>query len=38
MFDVIDVFDDDALKRLAAYGEGRSTPLPGFWNPEDLSR
>jgi hypothetical protein len=38
MFDVIDVFDEDALKRLAAYGEGRSTPLPGFWNPEDLSR
>jgi site-specific DNA-methyltransferase (adenine-specific) len=38
MFDVIDVFDDDALARLAAYGQGRTTPLPGFWNPEDLTR
>ena len=36
MFDVIDVFDDDALERLAAYAQGRDTPLPGFWNPEDL--
>jgi site-specific DNA-methyltransferase (adenine-specific) len=36
MFDVIDVFDDEALDRLAAYGEGRTSPLPGFWNPEDL--
>jgi len=36
MFDVIDVFDDDALERLAAYGKGRETPIPGFWNPEDL--
>jgi site-specific DNA-methyltransferase (adenine-specific) len=37
MFDVIDVFDPDALERLAAYGAGRSTPIPGFWNPDDLS-
>lgn len=32
VFDVIDVFDDDALDRLAAYAGGGSTaPLPGFW-------
>ena len=37
VFDIIDVFDDEALTRLAAYGRGRSTPLPGFWNPDDLS-
>jgi DNA modification methylase len=37
MFDVIDVFDDEALDRLTAYGEGRTGPLPGFWNPEDLA-
>lgn len=37
MFDVIDVFDPDALDRLAVYGAGRSTPLPGFWNPDELS-
>jgi len=36
MFDVIDVFDDDALDRLAAYADGRTTPMPGFWNPDDL--
>ena len=37
MFDVIDVFDRDALERLAAYADGRATPLPGFWNPDELS-
>jgi DNA modification methylase len=37
MFDVIDVFDDDALARLAAYAKGRETPLPGFWNPDEIS-
>ena len=37
MFDVIDVFDDHALERLTAYARGRTTPLPGFWNPEDLN-
>jgi hypothetical protein len=37
MFDVIDVFDDDALARLAVYAKGRETPLPGFWNPDDLA-
>jgi site-specific DNA-methyltransferase (adenine-specific) len=36
MFDVIDVFDEDALERLKAYAEGRAVPLPGFWNPDDL--
>ena len=36
LFDVIDVFDPDALDRLAAYASGRDTALPGFWNAEDL--
>jgi site-specific DNA-methyltransferase (adenine-specific) len=36
MFDVIDVFDPDALERLAAYADGRTTALPGFWNPDEL--
>ena len=31
VFDLIDVFDDDALVRLAAYAKGETTPLPGFW-------
>ena len=38
VFDVIDVFDDDELGRLAAYAEGRTTPIPGFWNPDELVR
>lgn len=29
--DVIDVFDPDALERLARYGAGESEQLPGFW-------
>ena len=33
---VIDVFEDDARSRLAAYAGGRATALPGFWDPEDL--
>ena len=37
LFDVIDVFDDHALERLAAYAAGGSSQLPGFWNPDDLS-
>ena len=37
MFDVIDVFDDDALERLAAYGAGASVAKPGFWYAEDLT-
>jgi hypothetical protein len=36
MFDVIDVFDPDALARLAAYASGVETPLAGFWYPENL--
>ncbi len=36
VFDVIDVFDDDARSRLADYAGGRATALPGFWDPEDL--
>jgi DNA methylase len=31
VFDVIDVFDPDALDRLAAYAAGEQHPLPGFW-------
>jgi hypothetical protein len=37
LFDVIDVFDDDALERLAAYASGTTDQLPGFWNPPDLT-
>jgi modification methylase len=37
VFDVIDVYDDDALQRLTEYGKGRTTPLPGFWNPDELT-
>ena len=29
--DVIDVFDPDALDRLARYGKGETDQLPGFW-------
>lgn len=36
MFDVIDVFDPEALERLAAYAGGATAQLPGFWYPEDL--
>ncbi|HUF98531.1 MAG TPA: site-specific DNA-methyltransferase [Ilumatobacter sp.] len=32
VFDIIDVFDPDALERLALYAEGSVTePQPGFW-------
>jgi hypothetical protein len=31
VFDIIDVFDPDALDRLAAYATGCTDPLPGFW-------
>lgn len=37
VFDYIDVFDDEALERLAAYGSGGSEQLPGFWHAEDLA-
>jgi DNA modification methylase len=37
LFDVIDVFDDDALERLTAYASGTTEQLPGFWNPSDLT-
>lgn len=36
MFDVIDVFDDDAIARLARYAAGVDRPAPGFWHDEDL--
>jgi hypothetical protein len=36
LFDVIDVFDDEALARLAQYASGTQHQLPGFWNPNDL--
>ncbi len=36
IFDIIDVFDEDALERLAAYASGATAQLPGFWNPTDL--
>jgi DNA modification methylase len=37
MFDVIDLYDDDALDRLAAYGSGCTSPLPGFWSRAELA-
>jgi site-specific DNA-methyltransferase (adenine-specific) len=36
VFDLIDVYDEDALERLAEYGAGRDTPHAGFWHPADL--
>ena len=36
LFDVIDVFDDDALERLAAYATGVTEQLAGFWNRAEL--
>jgi hypothetical protein len=32
VFDIIDVFDADALDRLARYADGHDTQLPGFWD------
>jgi DNA modification methylase len=37
LFDVIDVFDDEGLARLAQYATGVQHRLPGFWNPTDVS-
>ncbi len=37
-FDVIDVFDPDALRRLASYADGVSRPIPGFWTPAELAQ
>ena len=37
IFDVIDVFDEHALERLAAYAAGADEPAPGFWNPGELA-
>ena len=37
LFDVIDVFDDDALERLAAYASGTTEQLPGFWSRAELT-
>jgi site-specific DNA-methyltransferase (adenine-specific) len=31
LFDIIDVFDDEALARLSQYASGHSEQLPGFW-------
>jgi site-specific DNA-methyltransferase (adenine-specific) len=37
IFDVIDVFDEHALERLASYAAGATEAIPGFWNPGDLA-
>jgi DNA modification methylase len=37
IFDIIDVFDDDALERLSQYGAGHTDPIAGFWHPADLA-
>lgn len=38
VFDVIDVFDPDALARLASYAAGASRPIEGFWRPAELAQ
>lgn len=35
--DVIDLGDQNDRNRLATYAAGHRTPLPGFWDPKDLS-
>jgi site-specific DNA-methyltransferase (adenine-specific) len=37
LFDVIDVFDEHALDRLASYAAGADRALPGFWYPDELA-
>jgi DNA modification methylase len=37
VFDIIDVFDPDALARLDRYGAGESAQLPGFWSAAELT-
>lgn len=37
LFDVIDVYDPDALDRLARYATGFDRPLAGFWRSDDLN-
>jgi DNA modification methylase len=37
LFDVIDVYDPDALERLGAYGAAGGSARPGFWSPIELS-
>lgn len=36
LFDVIDVFDDEALERLGAYSAGAAAPLAGFWHRDEI--
>ncbi len=38
IFDVIEMFDPEAVARLEAYGAGAADPLPGFWDEADLER
>ena len=38
LFDVIDLFDDDAIARLTRYAAGASTSVEGYWTPADLQR
>ncbi len=38
VFDIIDVFDPEALARLALYGAGQATPAAGFWRDGDQAR
>ena len=37
VFDVVDVLDQGARARLAAYAAGAAGPLPGFWGTSDLA-
>ena len=36
VFDVIGMLDPDGFRRLAAYAQGLSQPLPGYWTAREL--
>ena len=36
VFDVIELFDDQAAARLASYAEGAAAPLAGFWDDSEV--
>ena len=36
VFDAIELYDPAGLERLARYGAGAVTPLPGFWSQDEL--
>ena len=36
VFDVIELFDESAVARLASYASGAAAPLPGFWSDSEV--